>query len=832
MNNWKIRLLSFLLFGLVFQVQAQEQLPLEQVLDSLETIHKVDFNYDPELISGKSLQPIDADLPLETALTILRQRTRLDFKRLDQTTISIVGVVSRFALCGYLLDKDDQSPLAFASVQAGGRATISDDQGYFELIDTNPEALVQIQYLGYRTIKRQAKFFKSSCEPIYMVANQQQLAAVYLQQYLVKGVDKLNSGEYRIDFDKFSTLPGLIEADVLQAVQAFLGIQSVNETVSNINIRGGTHDQNLILWDGIKMYQSGHFFGLISVFNPQMNQQVVLTQNGTQSQWTDGVSGTIAMKTAGHVNPKFKANLGVNLINADLFLDLPITQQSSLQVAGRKSLSDLFTTPTFDAYFDRIAQNTEVTQQQANTVNTDQSFDFYDTSLRYLHRISDKDRLRANFLLINNKLVFTENAVLSSAVESRQSQVTQNSIAAGLQYIRDWSPNFQTELQAYNTDYILEAINANVQFSQRFLQENSVSETGAKALAHWQFNDRFKFSGGYQFIETKVRNLDDVDNPVVRTLSGEVVRIHSGFAGVALADQNSNWSGNLGGRYSYIPKFEEHIIEPRLRLAYAFTPELSAELMGEFKHQVTTQVINFQNDFLGVEKRRWRLANDSTIPILKSKQASFGLNYKKGDFLIGATAFIKDVNGITARSQGFLNQFEFSEANGDYQAYGLDLLIRQNLWRLQLWSSYSYLDNTYDFPSLLAERFPSNFDITHTVSAGIAYDHKGFKASIGANWRTGRPFTLPVPGSEIVGGNVNYGFPNQNNLDEFLRIDASAAYRFQTGRMRFQVAASVWNLTNRKNVLNRFYSVVSEQLTQVNQSSLGLVPNVALRMFY
>ena len=71
-----------------------------------------------------------------------------------------------------------------------------------------------------------------------------------------------------------------------------------------------------------------------------MNQEVRLTQNGTDPQLTDGVSGTIAMNTAQRINPKFKANLGINLVNADVFFDIPVTANSSLQLAGRKSLSD------------------------------------------------------------------------------------------------------------------------------------------------------------------------------------------------------------------------------------------------------------------------------------------------------------------------------------------------------------------------------------------------------------------------------------------------------------------------------------------------------------
>lgn len=822
-----------LLFSNPSNLLAQDtEVPLQEVLQVLEQRYQVVFNYDPALVRGKRAAALPEDISLEAAINTLRTSTDLNFAVLDSTTISITPKQLSYKLCGYLKDKDSQEVLAFASIQTDGNAVISNEEGYFELNDINPEAYVSIRYLGYSSIKRQAKFFKSNCETVYLRANSQTLNQVVLQQFLVQGVDKLSSGQYRVDFDRFSILPGLIEADVLQAVQAFPGIQSVNEKVSNINIRGGTHDQNLILWDDIKMYQSGHFFGLISAFNPQMNQEVILTQGGTDEALTDGVSGTIAMKSSDRINPKFKASAGLNLINADLFVDVPVTNSGSIQIAGRKSLSDLWVTPTFTAYFDRIAQNTEITQQQQNTINTQQEFDFYDTSLRYLQQISDKDRLRANFILVNNKLSFTENTLLETSVESRQSQITQNSIAAGLQYIRDWSEELQTEVQVYNTDYKLEAINANIELSQRFLQENSVSETGAKAKVSWQFSPQYGLSGGYQFIETKVRNLDDVDNPVFRSLSGEVVRIHNVFAGLQHNSPNSKWSGRLGVRYNYIPDFDKHILEPRLQLAYKFTPEFSAEVLGEFKNQVTTQVINFQNDFLGVERRRWQMADNDSIPVLESKQASFGLTFNKNGFLSNVTGYFKEVDGISTQSQGFLNQYEFARETGRYEVYGLDLLLRQNFWYLQVFGSYSYMDNRYEFLDLASRNFPSNFNITHTASLGIAYDHKGLKAALGFNWHSGRPYTAPIPGQEIVDGDINYAFPNQENIDDYLRVDASASYSLRTGSVRLMFAASVWNLLNANNDLNRFFRVEANEIAQVNQSSLGLVPNVSVRVIY
>src|SRR5690606_38096795 len=136
---------------------------------------------------------------------------------------------------------------------------------------------------------------EATCKNIFLENNVQSLSEVYLTSYITAGITKTSLGTYEIDFSNFYILPGLIDTDVLLSVQAFPGVLSVDETVSNINIRCCYHDPSLILLDGIKMYQSGHFFGLIALYNLQMTIDVLLIKNGTSASYTDRVSGTISM---------------------------------------------------------------------------------------------------------------------------------------------------------------------------------------------------------------------------------------------------------------------------------------------------------------------------------------------------------------------------------------------------------------------------------------------------------------------------------------------------------------------------------------------------------
>ena len=540
------------------------------------------------------------------------------------------------------------------------------------------------------------------------------------------------------------------------------------------------------------------------------------------------------MSSDENINPDFTGSLGINLIDANGFIDAPMGKNASIQVAARKAISDFFETPTYSEYFERIAQDTEIETNVATVTNSDIEFDFYDASFRLLYRPSDKDFLRVNFIHTANEVVFNESALVDGNDEVRESNLDQRSIAGGADYLRQWNPKFSTELSVYETDYKLRAINANVLQNQRFLQENTVSETGAWLKAINTVSDKIQWLNGYHFVETKITNLDDVDDPIFRRLEGEVLRTHGVFSEVNWAALNNKSFFNAGIRFNYLDKFRKQLWEPRLSFNHKFLNWFNFEILGEFKHQNTSQIVNFQNDFLGIEKRRWQLSNDSDIPIIRSKQGSLGLSFEQRDWLLNAVAFLKEVRGITTQSQGFLDSYEFVRTSGSYDAYGLDVLLRKQLQNWNIWLSYGYLDNQYNFEELEETAFRSNFDITHSISSGITFSTKKLHLAGGLNWRTGKPFTPPVTSNEVADGSINYDEVNSEQLDNYLRLDISAIYNAKIGnKTGLQAGISVWNLLNRENLINTFYRIDNtNNAQQVLQQSLGITPNASLKILF
>lgn len=304
------------------------------------------------------------------------------------------------------------------------------------------------------------------------------------------------------------------------------------------------------------------------------------------------------------------------------------------------------------------------------------------------------------------------------------------------------------------------------------------------------------------------------------------------YSQIHFKSNSKNTNIKVGVRYNYIDKFKKHIIEPRLSINQKIVDYFHFEVLGEFKHQNTFQVINFQNDFLGIEKRRWFLSNGEDIPIAMSKQMSIGLNYTNRGWLISAESYYKKVDGITSQSQGFLNQYIFEKENGSYGVKGIEFLINKRFKKLNTWLSYTYADNEYTFDNFKEINFPNNLNVKYSLSVGSSYSINNFKVSAGINWHTGKPTTVPVIGNEIIDNEINYEVANSSRLVEYMRLDASATYKFNISpKIKAQTGISIWNGLSQENIINNYYTIDNTNSTkEISDKALDFTPNASFRV--
>lgn len=827
--------ITFLLSHLCFAQNVKEEQTLTAILEIVENQFECNFSYADSTVQNIQMEfdPIEFN-SLKKTLKFLQQKTKLTFTLQKDNFITISPSRNKKFICGFLIDTETDEPIEDATITLGDQISISDENGYFNFSENKHAPVLAIHHLGYKRVQYLLnQLDTTSCENLYLIPKIEQIKEIVVKNYLTKGIQKTVKGSYTIDYNKFDMLPGLVEPDVLLTLQAFPGIQSIDESVSNINIRGGTHHENLLLWDGMKMYQSGHFFGLISAFNPHLTKNAVLIKNGTDAIFSEGISGTILMETSNSVNNEFKTEIGLNLINADAMIDIPTSKNSSLQLSARKSINNLIETPTYKQYYDKAFQDSEILNDNENVIKSDDEFSFYDVNVRWLYEISPYDKIRVNFLNFDNNLLFFENAFVDGIEESKESSAAQRNIAGGINYDRSWNDQFSSSIQVYATKYSLESINHDIINNQRLIQENEVLEGAINLETTFKLSERFSFYNGYHYQETGVTNIQDVDNPLFQSKIKQVIRSHGLSTQIGFQSDNYNTNVRLGLRANYLEKFSTFLFEPRISLSQQIIENLTFQFLGEMKHQTASQIIDFQDDFLGIENRRWILANDDEFPILKSYQGSLGLFYTNNGWLISAEGYIKNVEGITTKSQGFQNQYQYINDTGKYDVYGADFLIRKRFRSINNSISYSYVNNEYTFEHLSIGSFPSNFDINHNISFASTYSIKKFNFSTGVNWHSGKPTTKPVEGNEIVDGEINFETANSSRLDDYMRVDLSAQYKFDiSNKVKGSTAVSVWNLFNQENITNTYYKIDDTEVIEVNQNSLGITPNVSFRVSF
>lgn len=825
-------------------MQGQDErkgIPLKIILEQISQQHQVKFNYIEDEIIIFLIVPPKKELSLAEKIDYLKKESRLLFSVIDAKyyTISNDKKLDK-PLCGFLIDSETSLPIenVILNIINTTISTATNEKGYFELPTISPNN-IEIRHIGYQTIIISPEdLYITTCPKIKITAIVLPLEEVAAQRYLTTGISKQIDGTIIVKPKKFGILPGLVEPDVLQTMQQIPGINSTDETISNINVRGGTHDQNLFLWNGIRMFQTGHFFGLISAFNPSLANTIAITKNGTSAFYDEGVSSLVDISSHSKNIEKSQNSFSVNLISAEFYSKIKASEKASIEISGRRSFTDAISTPTYKNYRNRIFQNTIITNVN-NTLpeefKTDEDFYFYDFSIQYQQKIGKKHEFTIDGITIQNQLKINQ----TSSLENRNSDLSQSNSGGNITWKTNWNKNNSSHIQFNTSFYNLDSKNESLKVNQTLTQQNNVFDTGIQLKNTHQISETLSFNNGYQFNEKGVTNFDQINSPLFSRKIKEVIRSHAIIAEGIFESKSRTIFLKGGIRANYFEKFSKFLIEPRIQFSQKLSANLTLEVLGEQKSQTLAQIIDLQQDFLGIEKRRWTLANNTTIPIQKSNQISLGFTFKNKDWLATVDNFYKKIAGITTNSQGFQNQFELIKAVGDYTVLGTEVLIQRNFGGFYTWLSYSFNDNKYSFDSLTTKAFPNNYQLVHFVSWAGIYECEKWKVALGSKWHSGKPYTTPVNNilniEDPSNPKINYNEPNSSSLKGYLQLNFSASENWKLGKKTKIIATfSVLNMLNKKNVINRYYRVNTSDnsIESVDTNSQEVTQNLNIKILF
>ncbi len=829
----KFWLLLFIIFFSSVKVNAQNNFSFLEELKLVEIRFDVKFSYVISNIENIQLQEKISDIStLNEILAYINSNTFLTATKIDERFISIAPKLDKIKICGYLFD-NDAKPINNATIIISGKlyGTISSDSGEFMLENLKISDNIEFRYLGYKSILKNVNELISpisDCIKLTMIEEEVELNEVFIKNYITNSLSKLNNGTVQLNTKNFNILSGQVEPDLLQTSQILPGVESPNESISNINVRNGVSDQNVIFWDNIKMYNPTHFFGLISAINPYLTKNISIIKNGTSAKYNDGVSSTILLETDNALQKKLSGGIGANFISYDGFIMAPINDKLELKTSFRNSNNNWFNTPTYKAYFNKTFQNSAV---GTSTSNSD--FSFYDVNVSLLYNLNASNNLKVNYIKINNDLNYYE-----SNGSNLADKIKQNSDAIGLTHNSKINSKTKAEVSGYHSKYSLLSNNYQNNQQQLSIQENEVLENSIKATLNYTFNDYLFIETGYQLNETGVLSRTNVNDPLYNRVQRSVMLNHGVFTETNFT--NDQWFVRAGVRFNYFGKINQTTLEPRINVSYTFNKNLNFNAQFETKSQYTSQVIDFLDDFLGVETRRWVMA-DENIPLIKSEQFSVGSTFKKNNFLMDLSLFHKNITGILISGQGFQNQIQNKRLDGEQKSAGLEVLLNQRNKKAEFWLSYTLSASDLLFKQIAENYFPSNNDIRHSSTVGFNYHfNERLNTSISGIIKSGKPFTSINKEQETTqNGNftiVNYAALNAERLKAYGRVDFSINYLFlKKQTVQSNLKFGILNVLNKEQILDTYHVVDQNdpsKATEINIKSLAFTPNLSLRVTF
>ena len=258
-------------------------------------------------------------------------------------------IAQSFTISGYIQDAESGEKLIGANIFDTNtyEGTITNTYGFFSLSLPAGVKEITISYIGYGDELMTVDLTEDlqMTIPLFLSNRMDEIEIVAEKQRNVAEESSMSTIE--VPIHQIKKVPALLgEVDVLKALQLLPGVQSGGEGQSGLYVRGGSPDQNLILLDGVPVYNVAHLFGFFSVFNPDAIKDVKLIKGGYPARYGGRLSSVLEINMKEGNMKEFKGAGSVGLIASKLTLEGPIkTDKTSFLISGRRTYVDLLARP-------------------------------------------------------------------------------------------------------------------------------------------------------------------------------------------------------------------------------------------------------------------------------------------------------------------------------------------------------------------------------------------------------------------------------------------------------------------------------------------------------
>ncbi len=848
------------------QIDITENESISNILETFTKQHQFRFSYDVDAIKNIKLKIDSGSISIDSLLKEIKEQTPFLLQKVDDGGYILIKNDDTIEICGFVIDSVSTFELTQANIiNDNDVIQLTDEQGYFKL-QLRPKDSISISHLGYntRTIKA-SEFSGSSCDTIRLYPEVQNLSQVIINEYLTTGVQKNKDASINVSTKKLRILPGLVEPDVLQSLQLLPGVNSPTEDPSGLYIRGGTPDQNLILWDGIKMYHNGHFFNQISTFNPYIVKNVKVYRGGTSVRYGDRISGAVIIESDDDLTKKFKIGGGVNFTHADVFVKVPLSEKIGVMAAFRRSTTDLYRNIAYNNLVRKVFQNTRADIPNSNVQETlekesrEDDFSFSDTNIKLVWYPDKQNTIKFSGIFAENRLDNIRNITDTINSYGRISDILKlRNLGASLNWRREYSNHITQRTNVYFSSYDTRyKIIGNITNGTLNIDENNqVKDIGAEYALDILLTPKQTLGVGYQFVYNEANYIlnetftgdigEEFDDRVKGTGNN-----HTLFSEYTYKSRKLHM--NFGFRGSYLGNTEQFFIEPRMFSSLKVLKNLRLTTSAELKNQQLNRLVTFgsiynQIESLPVADNVWILSGTMEngepvfIPVIKSMQFTFGSLYTFKGWNFDLEAYYKKLTDITSINNFILDVASLDTGNafeiGKEERIGFDFLLKKRIQNYRFWIGYSLSKALVTFPSIQQNAFSGNFDQRHVFNISQTLKVNNFEFALGWNYATGRPLTRLLRDVDNVADGIRIDPKgiNSSRFKDYHRLDASAVYRFNFNAKKpwgGMIGFSIRNIYNRKNTITQGLSQGEDEngffIKSFENKSLQLTPDVVIR---
>ena len=735
----------------------------------------------------------------------------------------------RVTITGQVIDSKTRQPLPRTNIQVSDTpsGTTTDEAGKYMLSLASGPHVLNFSFVDYEDKVIDLMAYTDGEINLEMEEAPILLEEVVIQDRAARELTTSRIGLTQLTMREVKRAPALLgEADLIKQVQTLPGVTTVGEAATGFNVRGGSVDQNLILYDGMPVFNSSHVFGFLSAFNPEAIRDVSFYRGGIPAEYGGRVASVLDIKSKDGDFKKWNGNAGIGMITSNLMINGPIIKEKTSIAASFRS--------TYSNWLIHSIR-TDYADLSKSSVN------FYDGTLKLTHLFSDR-----------TKLSFTGYSSKDAFRLMGDSTYRWDNLQGSARLDHQFSAKLGSEFVAGMSSYGYSVVNGDYRTASKLSYR--ITSSVIKAGFNYQEGNH-KINFGWQIVHygfdpgtlkpdspgsnARLISMDkqySIENAfyVADALSfNEKLFVE---AGIRLPTFVSFGPGSVNVYKDGAPLETSNVtdtlrfrrgqaiktyfgLEPRLSFRWMTGPTSSVKLgynrVYQFLQLVTNTTAVTPVDI-------WQPSGYYFKP-QRADQVSLGYfkDYRDKKYGASAEVFYKTMQNILDFKDGaqlILNKhLETDLLQGKGLSYGAEISVSKNTGRITGSLNYTYSRSfrliagpTSTESVNGGKRYPANFDQPNIVNLSWKYNlsRRHFFTG-GFTYHTGRPVTIPLSAFSSEHNTVAYfSGRNQYRIPDYHRLDLALVIEGNHKRKKLGDGTwviSIYNVYGRKNPYTVFF---------------------------